>query len=57
MLSISPENEASLRIAANLGFQQIAQCEDESDGMEYIFRLDQAAGNGDPHSPGEMLES
>lgn len=38
-LSISPENEASLAIAAKLGFRQVGEQIDEEDGLEIVFEL------------------
>ena len=35
--SISPDNEASLALAAKLGFRQIGQQMDEVDGLELVF--------------------
>jgi RimJ/RimL family protein N-acetyltransferase len=37
ILSISPDNEASLRIAHKLGFLRIGEHVDQEDGIEYIF--------------------
>jgi [ribosomal protein S5]-alanine N-acetyltransferase len=37
VLSISPDNEASLRIAHRLGFLRIGEHIDAEDGVEYIF--------------------
>jgi RimJ/RimL family protein N-acetyltransferase len=39
LLSISPDNPASLAIAAKLGFTQIGEQMDEIDGLEWVFRL------------------
>ena len=39
LLSISPANEASLRLAAKLGFQRIGSQIDEIDGEEQVFEL------------------
>lgn len=39
LLSISPDNAASLAIAAKLGFTQIGEQMDEIDGLEWVFRL------------------
>lgn len=35
--SISPNNEASLSLAAKLGFEQVGEQIDEIDGLEYVF--------------------
>lgn len=40
VLSISPQNTPSLRIAEGLGFTRIGEHMDEVDGLEYIFRRD-----------------
>jgi RimJ/RimL family protein N-acetyltransferase len=37
LLSISPENEPSLRVAARLGFVKIGSQMDEEDGLEEIY--------------------
>jgi RimJ/RimL family protein N-acetyltransferase len=37
LLSISPNNDASLGVAAKLGFQQIGTQIDEIDGEEFVF--------------------
>ncbi len=37
ILSISPENEPSIRIAHKLGFIRIGEQIDEEDGVEYLF--------------------
>ena len=39
LLSISPDNTASLAIAAKLGFTRIGEQMDEVDGLEWVFRL------------------
>ena len=39
LLSISPDNAASLAIAAKLGFTQVGEQMDEIDGLEWVFRL------------------
>jgi ribosomal-protein-alanine N-acetyltransferase len=39
LLSIAPDNAASLAIAAKLGFTQIGEQMDEIDGLEWVFRL------------------
>ena len=39
LLSISPDNAASLAIAAKLGFTRIGEQMDEVDGLEWVFRL------------------
>ena len=38
-VSISPDNAASLAMAATLGFKQIGQQVDDEDGLEYVFEL------------------
>lgn len=38
-VSIAPDNEASLAMAAKLGFQQVGEQMDEIDGLEYVFEL------------------
>ncbi len=40
LLSISPGNEASLGLAAKLGFNRIGTQIDEIDGEEYVFELE-----------------
>lgn len=40
ILSISPENIPSLKIAESLHFKKVAERMDEEDGLEYVFRLD-----------------
>ena len=35
--SISPDNEASLRLTGQLGFQKVGEQMDEIDGLEYVF--------------------
>lgn len=42
-LSISPDNEPSLRLAAKLGFTHIGEQMDEEDGLEYVFELKSGA--------------
>lgn len=37
VLSIAPDNEPSLRLAAKLGFERIGEHVDAEDGLEYIF--------------------
>lgn len=39
ILSISPGNIPSLRLAKSLGFKEVGSHIDETDGLEYIFRL------------------
>ena len=39
VLSISPQNEPSLAMAAKLGFSQVGTQIDEVDGLEWIFEL------------------
>ena len=39
LLSISPDNAASLAIAAKLGFTRIGEQTDEVDGLEWVHRL------------------
>ena len=43
VVSISPSNEASLGMAAKLGFEQVGSQIDEVDGEEWVFEL-RAAG-------------
>ena len=38
-VSITPDNVASLALAAKLGFAQIGEQIDEEDGLEYVFQL------------------
>ena len=38
-LSISPQNTASLAMAAKLGFRQVGEQIDEEDGLELLFEL------------------
>ena len=38
--SISPDNEASLRLAAGFGFQKVGEQMDPLDGLEYVFETD-----------------
>jgi ribosomal-protein-alanine N-acetyltransferase len=40
ILSISPANDASLRLAASMGFQKVGSHEDDVDGPEDIYLLD-----------------
>lgn len=40
VVTISPENTPSLRLAENLGFRKVGSHIDEEDGLEEIFRLD-----------------
>ena len=42
VVSISPQNEPSLRLAASLGFEQVGSQIDEIDGEEWVFELDGA---------------
>jgi len=37
--SIAPGNEASLAMAAKMGFEQVGEQMDEVDGLEYVFEL------------------
>ena len=39
-LSISPNNEPSLRLAAKLGFTKVGEQLDPDDGLEYVFELE-----------------
>ena len=39
VLSISPANEPSLRMAASLGFVQVGTQIDDEDGEEWVFEL------------------
>jgi RimJ/RimL family protein N-acetyltransferase len=39
VLSISPQNEPSLAMAAKLGFKQVGTQIDEVDGLEWVFEL------------------
>jgi len=38
--SISPDNEASLRLTAAYGFRKVGEQMDEIDGLEYVFETD-----------------
>lgn len=38
-LSISPDNDASLALAAKLGFERTGEQQDPEDGLEYVFEL------------------
>jgi len=38
-LSISPDNEASIGMAAKLGFRHVGEQVDEEDGLEHVFEL------------------
>jgi len=38
-VSVSPDNEPSLALAAGLGFVQVGEQMDEEDGLEYVFEL------------------
>jgi len=38
-VSISPNNEASLAMAAKMGFQKVGEQMDEVDGLEHLFEL------------------
>ncbi len=40
VVSIRPDNQPSLALAAKLGFQRIGEHLDEVDGLEHVFRLD-----------------
>lgn len=40
VLSISPDNLPSLKIARSLGFVKIAERVDDEDGLEFVFRAD-----------------
>lgn len=40
VVSISPDNEPSLRLAASLGFEHVGSHIDDVDGLENVFRLD-----------------
>lgn len=40
VVTISPENIASRRLAEGIGFEQVGSHIDEEDGLEYIYRLD-----------------
>lgn len=48
VVTISPENVPSLRLAAGLGFQRVGSHIDEVDGLEHIFRLGYPCGEGLP---------
>ena len=39
VVSVSPENEPSLRLAASLGFERVGSQIDEEDGLEWVFEL------------------
>jgi ribosomal-protein-alanine N-acetyltransferase len=38
-VSIAPDNQASLAMAAKLGFRQVGEQVDEEDGLELVFEL------------------
>jgi RimJ/RimL family protein N-acetyltransferase len=38
-VSIAPDNEASLAMAAKMGFKQVGEQIDDVDGLEYVFEL------------------
>ncbi|MCB0003687.1 MAG: GNAT family N-acetyltransferase [Anaerolineae bacterium] len=40
VVTISPDNVASTRLAQGFGFQQIGSHIDDQDGLEYIYRVD-----------------
>lgn len=40
ILSISPENEPSLRIARRLGFRKVCEHQDPEEGIEHVFLLE-----------------
>jgi RimJ/RimL family protein N-acetyltransferase len=40
VLSISPRNQASLRLAASMGFQKVGAHQDDVDGAEDVFLLE-----------------
>jgi RimJ/RimL family protein N-acetyltransferase len=48
VVSISPENIASRRLAEGFGFEQVGSHMDEEDGLEYIYRLDYGERSGRP---------
>jgi RimJ/RimL family protein N-acetyltransferase len=35
--SVSPDNEASLELIAQLGFEKVGEQMDDIDGLEYVF--------------------
>jgi len=38
-VSIAPDNEASLAMAAKMGFKQVGEQIDDVEGLEYVFEL------------------
>ena len=46
-VSISPDNEPSLALAARLGFKQTGEQMDPEDGLEYVFETDYSPGATD----------
>ena len=42
-ISISPDNEPSLALAAKLGFERTGEQMDPEDGLEYVFERDYTA--------------
>jgi ribosomal-protein-alanine N-acetyltransferase len=48
--SIAPDNAASLRVVAKLGFHRIGEWQDETDGLEWVFerRLPAEAADREP---------
>jgi RimJ/RimL family protein N-acetyltransferase len=40
IVSVSPQNEPSLAMAAKLGFERTGEQWDEEDGLEWVFRLE-----------------
>ncbi len=46
IVSISPENEPSLALAAKMGFQRAGEQVDEVDGLEYVFELIRTIDSG-----------
>ncbi len=46
VITISPENIASRRLAEGFGFEQVGSQMDEEDGLELIYRLDYGERSG-----------
>jgi RimJ/RimL family protein N-acetyltransferase len=44
VLSVSPENAASLAVVRKLGFERTGERMDEEDGLEHVFELRRHGG-------------